>query len=211
MSCPFIANHQNRILVPDRSLSGSPTEHHVCLPSHNRRNQYRRWVYHVTLMCVKSAIVLSHQCRPRLPASVPSAPGFAYGIGSYPPEPAFHFCLSEKKKYMRTPAMGKTKTSRDQRSLWLGGRFDFSTSTTDTNQHRHGNRERAYSLQTMMSRTKTMKPRTPPPAPYCCCGLMPRMVASSLAIGAAAAKHSWRRKAKSIWGSMLRRGVCEKY
>ena len=49
-------------------------------------------------------------------------------------------------------------------------------------------------LQTRMSSTKTMKPTTPPPAPYC-------VVASMVVIGAAeqrAARQSWRKRLNMV-------------
>lgn len=57
-------------------------------------------------------------------------------------------------------------------------------------------------LKTMMSRTSTMNPRTPPPVPYCHELLA---VVTSLATGAASAKEareSWRRMLMKCWNML---------
>lgn len=78
---------------------------------------------------------------------------------------------------MTIPPIGKMKTRTDHKSLWLTGRDDLRTS-----------------IQTRMSSTRTMKPMTPPPAPYC-------VVASWVVIGAAeqrAARQSWRKRLNMV-------------
>lgn len=93
---------------------------------------------------------------------------------------------------MTMPPMGKMKTRTDHRSLWLTGRDDLRTSTRAGKLAGCALLEVQLQdlLQTRMSRTRTMKPMTPPPAPYC-------VVASWAVMGAAeqsAARQSWRKR-----------------
>jgi len=67
---------------------------------------------------------------------------------------------------MSIPPIGNKKTTKHHKTLCSTGRLDFNTS-----------------MNTMISRMRTMKPTTPPPAPYC-----HELPWDSVVMGAAAAR-----------------------
>lgn len=98
----------------------------------------------------------------------------SYGSGSY----VLCAFRLENRKYMIMPTIGNRKTTRHQISLLGVGRLDFITS-----------------MKTIRSRTKTMKPIMPPPAPYCHELLLVVTVPSARgAAKAQVARQSWRRR-----------------
>lgn len=99
---------------------------------------------------------------------------------------------------MIMPTIGNRKTTRHQISLLGVGRLDFITSTVGVvsiNLARGKSSGGMGILKTIRSRTKTMKPIMPPPAPYCHELLLVVTVPSARgAAKAQVARQSWRRR-----------------